>query len=308
MSSMYFTSCTSRGRPGWPIRRPVERPGPGSTGEQIFPGPASVAPAKISPVSWDGRSYDVAADPQAAVGIDLIRRLAVPAGGTVVDAGCGSGRVTEALLEARPDLTVVALDASTEHARGRPRAPGPVRVAGRAAGGRSGRAVVARGAGRRRALEQHVPLGARPRPAVRRGVPGAPPRWLPGGAVRGRGEPGEGAGGGRRARRARSTAATPTPAPRRPPRPSPVPASSTCGPGSNPNRCRSRPGRRSVATWPMPPWPLRPRGRAGRGRGGAPGRAGGGLRPPQHPGPAARVGDRFSPAWPARRWRAPAGR
>ena len=63
-------------------------------------------------MSWDGRSYDAAADPQAAVGIDLIDRLVVPAGGSVVDAGCGSGRVTEALLDARPDVTVVGLDAS----------------------------------------------------------------------------------------------------------------------------------------------------------------------------------------------------
>ncbi|HXH57999.1 class I SAM-dependent methyltransferase [Iamia sp.] len=54
----------------------------------------------------------MAADPQAAAGAEVLHRLDVAAGATVVDAGCGSGRVTELLLERHPDVTVVALDAS----------------------------------------------------------------------------------------------------------------------------------------------------------------------------------------------------
>jgi trans-aconitate 2-methyltransferase len=63
-------------------------------------------------VAWHGSSYDAAANPQTAIGVDLLARLSLPVGGVVVDAGCGSGRVTEALLELRPDVTVVGLDAS----------------------------------------------------------------------------------------------------------------------------------------------------------------------------------------------------
>ena len=63
-------------------------------------------------MTWQGRSYDAAADPQTAAGVDLLDRLVVPTGGRVVDAGCGSGRVAEVLLDRRPDVSVVGLDAS----------------------------------------------------------------------------------------------------------------------------------------------------------------------------------------------------
>ncbi len=61
---------------------------------------------------WDGATYDRVAAPQARWGADVIRRLDPADVATVLDAGCGSGRVTEQLLEWLPDVRVVALDGS----------------------------------------------------------------------------------------------------------------------------------------------------------------------------------------------------
>jgi trans-aconitate 2-methyltransferase len=66
-----------------------------------------------SPREWDAATYDRVADPQFRWGVAVLDRLAVASGATVLDAGCGSGRVTEALLERHPEATVVALDHST---------------------------------------------------------------------------------------------------------------------------------------------------------------------------------------------------
>jgi trans-aconitate 2-methyltransferase len=66
-----------------------------------------------SPKEWDAATYDRVADPQFRWGLAVLDRLTVTAGATVLDAGCGSGRVTEALLERHPDSRVVALDRST---------------------------------------------------------------------------------------------------------------------------------------------------------------------------------------------------
>ncbi len=61
---------------------------------------------------WNGAHYDKVADPQAKWGESVIERLEVAPNSLVLDAGCGSGRVTEALLRKHPTLCVVALDAS----------------------------------------------------------------------------------------------------------------------------------------------------------------------------------------------------
>jgi trans-aconitate 2-methyltransferase len=63
--------------------------------------------------AWDGRQYDQVSAPQFRWGSEVLARLGDLEAWTVLDAGCGSGRVTEALLEAGPDLRVVALDASS---------------------------------------------------------------------------------------------------------------------------------------------------------------------------------------------------
>jgi trans-aconitate 2-methyltransferase len=71
---------------------------------------------------WDARTYDRIAAPQTRWGADVVTWLDLEGYDRVLDAGCGSGRVTELLLERSPTLTVVALDASREmlaHARER---------------------------------------------------------------------------------------------------------------------------------------------------------------------------------------------
>lgn len=75
-----------------------------------------------TPRDWDGRSYDAVANPQAKWGAGVVRRLDLRGDARVLDAGCGSGRVTEMLLERFPDGRVVALDGSPamlEEARAR---------------------------------------------------------------------------------------------------------------------------------------------------------------------------------------------
>ena len=64
---------------------------------------------------WDARTYDRSSAPQQAWGADVLARLAgLAPDATVLDVGCGTGRVTEALLELVPDGRVLAIDASTE--------------------------------------------------------------------------------------------------------------------------------------------------------------------------------------------------
>jgi trans-aconitate 2-methyltransferase len=61
---------------------------------------------------WNATSYDKVADPQARWGAEVLARLPLEGAETVLDAGCGSGRVTEMLIEPLPRGAVVALDAS----------------------------------------------------------------------------------------------------------------------------------------------------------------------------------------------------
>jgi trans-aconitate 2-methyltransferase len=65
------------------------------------------------PRDWDATTYDRIADPQFRWGVAVLDRLEPRAGETVLDAGCGSGRVTQALLERFPGVDVLALDGST---------------------------------------------------------------------------------------------------------------------------------------------------------------------------------------------------
>lgn len=61
---------------------------------------------------WDARTYDRVANPQTAWGRVVLDRLPLIGDERVLDAGCGSGRVTELLAERLPRGRVVALDAS----------------------------------------------------------------------------------------------------------------------------------------------------------------------------------------------------
>ena len=66
-----------------------------------------------STTEWDAATYDRVAEPQTRWGTAVLERLTLRGDETVLDAGCGSGRVTEKLLERLPEGRVVALDAST---------------------------------------------------------------------------------------------------------------------------------------------------------------------------------------------------
>jgi trans-aconitate 2-methyltransferase len=75
-----------------------------------------------TPRDWDGATYDRVAAPQTRWGRAVLERLPLQGDETVLDAGCGSGRVTEELLERLPRGRVIALDASPsmlDEARGR---------------------------------------------------------------------------------------------------------------------------------------------------------------------------------------------
>jgi trans-aconitate 2-methyltransferase len=62
--------------------------------------------------SWSGADYDRLSSPMEAMGREVLERLPLTGGETVIDAGCGSGRVTEALLERLRDGRVIGVDQS----------------------------------------------------------------------------------------------------------------------------------------------------------------------------------------------------
>jgi trans-aconitate 2-methyltransferase len=71
-------------------------------------------PMNTSAREWDAETYEEISDPQLMWGMEALERLEVKGDETVVDAGCGTGRVTEALLERLPDGHVIAVDGSED--------------------------------------------------------------------------------------------------------------------------------------------------------------------------------------------------
>jgi len=61
---------------------------------------------------WNGASYDRISGPMEALGLQVLARLRLQGDETVLDAGCGSGRVTQALIERLPRGQAIAVDAS----------------------------------------------------------------------------------------------------------------------------------------------------------------------------------------------------
>jgi trans-aconitate 2-methyltransferase len=61
---------------------------------------------------WNAASYDAISAPQQQWGADVVARLRFEGDEHVLDAGCGTGRVTELLLERLPRGRVVAVDGS----------------------------------------------------------------------------------------------------------------------------------------------------------------------------------------------------
>ena len=61
---------------------------------------------------WDARSYHAVSDPQFSWGLRVLERLELSGSETVLDVGCGSGRLTARLVARVPRGGVVALDVS----------------------------------------------------------------------------------------------------------------------------------------------------------------------------------------------------
>jgi trans-aconitate 2-methyltransferase len=66
----------------------------------------------VSTVEWDARAYHRLSNPHVSWGERVLERLPLRGDETVIDAGCGTGRLTERLLERLPRGNVVALDRS----------------------------------------------------------------------------------------------------------------------------------------------------------------------------------------------------
>jgi trans-aconitate 2-methyltransferase len=73
----------------------------------VTPGPQDQAPA-----DWAASAYDRLADPQEEWARDVVARLQLDGDEVVLDAGCGSGRITRQLLERLPRGRVVGVDCS----------------------------------------------------------------------------------------------------------------------------------------------------------------------------------------------------
>jgi trans-aconitate 2-methyltransferase len=61
---------------------------------------------------WDGDSYDRISATMEALGLEVLERLAPAGEELVLDAGCGSGRITQALIERLPAGHVIGVDQS----------------------------------------------------------------------------------------------------------------------------------------------------------------------------------------------------
>jgi trans-aconitate 2-methyltransferase len=66
----------------------------------------------MSPRDWDAAAYDRVAEPHADWGRAVLDRLDLQRDETVLDAGCGSGKVTAQIVERVPDGRVIGVDAS----------------------------------------------------------------------------------------------------------------------------------------------------------------------------------------------------
>jgi trans-aconitate 2-methyltransferase len=64
------------------------------------------------PREWDAETYDAVSDPQFSWGMEVLGRLELRGDETVLDAGCGSGRVTAELAKRLPAGHVIAVDGS----------------------------------------------------------------------------------------------------------------------------------------------------------------------------------------------------
>jgi trans-aconitate 2-methyltransferase len=82
---------------------------------------------------WDAATYDRVATPQERWGIPVVERLRADDVESVLDTGCGSGRVTQMVLDHLPAARVVAVDGSQRMLDEAARRLGPAVEAGRVA-------------------------------------------------------------------------------------------------------------------------------------------------------------------------------
>jgi trans-aconitate 2-methyltransferase len=69
----------------------------------------------VTGTPWDARMYDRSSEPQQAWASEVLERLrGIADDASVIDIGCGTGRVTEALLALVPRGRVLAIDASAD--------------------------------------------------------------------------------------------------------------------------------------------------------------------------------------------------
>jgi trans-aconitate 2-methyltransferase len=69
----------------------------------------------VAATPWDANTYDRSSQPQQAWAAGVLARLdGVARDATVLDVGCGTGRVTETLLALVPQGRVLAIDASAD--------------------------------------------------------------------------------------------------------------------------------------------------------------------------------------------------
>jgi trans-aconitate 2-methyltransferase len=66
----------------------------------------------MPPRDWDAAAYQRLSAPLESMGRDVVQRLELAGNETVLDAGCGTGRVTAALVERLPRGKVIAVDGS----------------------------------------------------------------------------------------------------------------------------------------------------------------------------------------------------
>jgi trans-aconitate 2-methyltransferase len=64
------------------------------------------------PREWDADTYDAVSDPQFEWGTEVLGRLELRGDESAIDAGCGSGKVTEKLLDRLPAGKLLAVDGS----------------------------------------------------------------------------------------------------------------------------------------------------------------------------------------------------
>jgi trans-aconitate 2-methyltransferase len=81
----------------------------------LFPERPALQKAKsLSETDWNAAAYDNLSEPQFAWGMAVLESAPLEGSDRVLDAGCGSGRLTEVMLERLPSGTLVALDSSPQ--------------------------------------------------------------------------------------------------------------------------------------------------------------------------------------------------